>query len=69
MAQSKSRSWKEAFTNIVIGYVINFVANLVVFPMFGYDITIADNIVIGLVFTVISVIRQYVVRRYFNKGD
>ena len=69
MAQSKSRSWKEAFTNIAIGYLINFVANLVVFPMFGYNITIADNIVIGLVFTVISVVRQYVVRRYFNKGD
>ena len=69
MAQSKSRSWKEAFTNIAIGYLINFVANLVVFPMFGYNITIADNIIIGLVFTVISVIRQYVVRRYFNKGD
>lgn len=69
MAQSKSRSWKEAFTNIAIGYCVNFFANLVVFPMFGYNITIADNIVIGLVFTVISVIRQYVVRRYFNKGD
>ena len=69
MAQSKSRSWKEAWTNIAIGYCVNFVANIVVFPMFGYNITIADNIVIGLVFTVISVIRQYVVRRYFNKGD
>lgn len=69
MAQSKSRSWKEAWVNIAIGYSINFIANLVVFPMFGYNISIADNIVIGLVFTVISVVRQYVVRRWFNKGD
>ena len=69
MAQSKSRSWREAWVNIAIGYFINFVANLVVFPAFGYDISIADNIIIGLVFTVISVVRQYVVRRYFNKGD
>ena len=69
MAQSKARSWGEAWTNIVIGYAINFVANLVVFPLFGYDISVADNILIGLVFTVISVCRQYVVRRYFNKGD
>lgn len=69
MAQSKSRSWKEAWTNIAIGYIINFVANLIVFPAFGYEISITDNIVIGLVFTVISVCRQYIVRRYFNKGD
>ena len=69
MAQSKARSWGEAWTNIVIGYAINFVANLVVFPLFGYDISVADNILIGLVFTVISVCRQYVVRRWFNKGD
>jgi hypothetical protein len=55
--------------NIGIGYTINLFANILVFPLFGYNISLADNIVIGLVFTIISVCRQYVVRRYFNKGD
>lgn len=57
------------WTNIAIGYTINFVANLVVFPMFGYNVSIADNIVIGIIFTGISIVRQYVIRRWFNKGD
>jgi hypothetical protein len=69
VAQSKIRSWKEVWTNIAIGYTINFVANLVVFPMFGYNVSIADNIVIGIIFTGISIVRQYVIRRWFNKGD
>jgi hypothetical protein len=67
--QSKKRSWKEAWINIFIGYSINFVANLVVFPMFGYNVTIHDNLIIGVIFTFISLARQYVVRRFMNKGD
>lgn len=67
--QSKLRSWKEAWINIFIGYSINFVANLVVFPMFGYNVTVHDNLIIGVIFTFISLARQYVVRRFMNKGD
>lgn len=67
--QSKKRSWKEAWINIAIGYSINFMANLIVFPMFGYNVTVHDNIIIGVIFTFISLARQYVVRRFMNKGD
>lgn len=69
MSQSKSRSWKEAWVNIFIGYSINFCANLIVFPMFGYNISIHDNLMIGVVFTFISLARQYIIRRWFNKND
>lgn len=67
--QSKKRSWKEAWINIGVGYGVNFVANLLVFPFFGYNITIHDNLMIGVVFTFISLGRQYVVRRFMTKGD
>lgn len=67
--QSKTRSWKEAWINIAIGYSINFVANLLVFPMFGYNVTVHDNLIIGVIFTFISLARQYIVRRFMNKGD
>lgn len=67
--QSKQRSWKEAWVNIGIGYSINFVANLLVFPMFGYNVTVHDNLIIGVIFTFISLARQYIVRRFMNKGD
>lgn len=69
MAQSKLRSWKEAWVNIAVGYSVNFVANIVVFPLFGYNVSIHDNIMIGVIYTFISLARQYVIRRWFSKGD
>lgn len=69
MSQSKERSWKEAFINIAIGYGVNFCANMVVFPLFHYNVSIHDNLVIGVIYTFISLIRQYCIRRWMNKGD
>lgn len=69
MAQSRKRSWAEAWINIFIGYAVNFVANLLVFPLFGYDISVQDNLIIGVIYTGISLVRQYVIRRWMNKGD
>jgi hypothetical protein len=69
VAQSKTRSWAEAWINIAIGYAINFTANLIVFPMFGYNVSVRDNIVIGVIYTGISLTRQYVIRRWFAKND
>ena len=69
MAQSKGRSWSEAWVNIGIGFSINYVANYLILPLFGFNISLADNVILGLFFTVISVCRQYIVRRWFNKGD
>ena len=59
----------EAVVNIAIGYAVSVTANLLVLPLFGYDVTIGDSLAIGLAFTVISLIRSYIVRRLFNKLD
>lgn len=57
----------EAKTNIVIGFAINWTANMVFLPMFGFDsLTGAKAFGIGLVFTAISIARQLVIRRWFN---
>lgn len=69
MAQSRLRSWYEAWINIFIGYAVNFVANLLVFPLFGYNISVQDNLIIGVIYTGISLARQYIIRRWMNKGD
>ena len=66
MNQTKKMSLIETFTNIFIGYWINFICNYYVFRLFGWDITITQNIQIGLLFTFISVIRLYGLRRLFN---
>ena len=66
--QSQLGSFVEAWANILIGFGINFTANLIVLPMFGFsDLTARVAFEIGLVFTVISLVRSYVLRRIFNK--
>jgi hypothetical protein len=36
-------------------------------PMFGFAaLTLRNNLIIGIIYTVISVVRSYVVRRWFN---
>lgn len=64
--QNKAQSLIETLTNVSIGYVISFIANMTVLPMFGYDINLTDGFWISMIFTIISVIRGYVVRRWFN---
>jgi len=67
MTQSKLGSFIESCVNVLVGFWINFIANLLILPLFGFhDLTLANNFYIGLIYTAISVIRSYVVRRWFN---
>jgi hypothetical protein len=67
MTQTRLGSWLEAWANIAIGFGINFIANLIVLPLFGFHVTPGDAFGIGLVFTAISLVRSYVLRRVFNR--
>jgi hypothetical protein len=67
MRQTRLGSLIEVSINILIGFWINFVANLVILPMFGLHVTIGDNFLIGFLYTFVSVARSYVVRRWFEK--
>lgn len=64
--QTKLGSFVEAWANIAVGFSINFCANLLVLPMFGFNVHAREAFGIGLVFTVISLARSYILRRYFN---
>jgi hypothetical protein len=64
--QSKAQSMVESFVNIAIGYMVAVVSQLVIFPLFGIDIPISDNLWIGAWFTIISLVRSYGLRRMFN---
>ena len=65
--QLKRHSLLESATNIVVGYTINMLANFVIFPLWGWHITLKQNIEIGVIYTVISLLRSYCLRRIFNK--
>lgn len=66
MAQTKLGSFTEAWANIAVGFAINFTANMLILPLFGFAITASDAFGIGVIFTVISLVRSYVLRRWFN---
>lgn len=56
----------EAVTNVAVGYGVAVGTQLVVFPWFGLDVPMTDTLLIGAVFTVVSIVRSYALRRLFN---
>lgn len=65
MSQSRLHSVIEATAGTAIGFVVSVLASMVVYPAHGHAFTLAENISITLIFTVLSVVRGYVVRRMF----
>lgn len=66
MMQSRFSSFIESLVNIVIGYMVALLSQLVIFPWFGIDVPLSTNLWIGAWFTLISLARSYVIRRWFN---
>lgn len=67
MSQSRAMSGAESVANVAIGYGVAVASQLVIFPLFGVHLPLADNLAIGGYFTVISLVRSYAVRRLFNR--
>jgi hypothetical protein len=66
-AQTRMASLRESGMNIVVGFAIQFAANYFILPLFGLHPSVADLFGLGGIFTVISVVRSYVLRRVFEK--
>lgn len=64
--QTRLMSLLESIPNIVVGYVVAVITQLLVFPLFGLAASLSDNLVIGLIFTIVSLGRSYSLRRFFN---
>jgi len=68
--QSITRSWQESWSNIFIGFGINFIANILILPLFGFkSLTWKTNIILGIIYTGISLLRSFCIRRWFNRKD
>lgn len=68
MNQSRLESLIETLVNVFIGYGVAVASQIIIFPWFGIHIPLADNFVIGAWFTLISIVRGYTIRRWFNAG-
>ena len=67
MTQSRRASLLESAANIAIGYGVAVAAQVMIFPLFGIYVPLGDNLIIGALFTVVSLVRSYCLRRFFNK--
>ena len=65
--QSHRMSMIEAVTNVVVGYALAVGTQVLVFPLIGLTASFSDNLLIGAVFTSVSVIRSYALRRMFER--
>lgn len=66
MSQSRLHSFIEAWANVLVGFLVGLISNIVVLPLFGYKVTLTDAFGMSVVFTVISIVRSYTIRRWFN---
>jgi hypothetical protein len=56
----------ESFANTAVGFGINTSANFFLLPLFGLFPTIDESMAIAVMFTIISLLRGYFLRRIFN---
>ena len=67
MEQTRLGSLIESAANIVIGFGVALLSQIVVFPLVGiHGVPLTTNLEIGAYFTAISLLRSYVLRRWFN---
>ena len=65
--QSKKHSTLESLTNTIVGLLTSFAIQLVIYPLLNIPVTLNQNIIITVVFFVVSFLRGYIIRRVFNK--
>ena len=67
--QTKRQSLIETLTSVFVGWLIGVILNMLVLPLFDYDVSLTDGVLISIIFTAVSVVRGYVIRRFFNSKE
>ena len=66
MKQSRLMSLVESVANVIVGYGVAVVTQSLIFPIFGLHTTLAQNLKMGAIFTVVSIARSFALRRVFE---
>jgi len=66
MKQSRSMSFVEAISNVIVGYSTAVITQMLVFPWFGLHMPLVQNLKLAMAFTFISIVRSFVLRRVFE---
>ncbi|QQV91554.1 hypothetical protein Peternella1_18 [Winogradskyella phage Peternella_1] len=68
--QSKKQSFTEALSNTAVGFIVSYISTFLIFPLVGFTSSPGKNLIITCYFTIVSILRGYVIRRWFNnKGS
>ena len=67
MRQSRAMSLIESVTNVMVGYGLAIATQFIVFPWFGLKASLGENLVLGGIFTGISLLRSFALRRLFER--
>ena len=66
MKQTRKASLAETLLSTAIGYIIAVTTQAIVFPWFGLHASLSSNLLIGVIFTIVSIARGFAVRRLFE---
>ena len=67
MKQSRVMSLVESITNVIVGYGVAVVTQILIFPIFGLHTTLAQNLKMGAIFSFVSIARSFALRRLFER--
>lgn len=66
MKQKRTHSLMESITNVLIGFLVGLISQIIIFPFFNIHVPLSSNLAITGWFTLISIVRSYVIRRYYT---
>lgn len=64
--QKRRHSFLEALLSTMLGFLIALVTQWIVFPIFEIHTSVSTNLAIACIFTGVSIVRSYFIRRLFN---
>ena len=67
MTQSRTMSLIESVANVIVGYGVAVVTQILIFPIFGLHTTLAHNLKLGAIFSFVCLARSFALRRLFER--
>lgn len=65
--QTRRQAIVEVWVGIVIGFALNWSMNWLLLPLVGAKFTGLENFSLGMIYTLVSVMRGYVIRRWAGR--
>lgn len=57
----------ESIVNVIAGFALAVATQMLVFPLLRLRVSVGTNMILGAVFTVVSIARSYLLRRLFER--